>query len=149
MLEQPARVIESSEAGVWVEPVAPSGCGVCAGQGCASRQLAEFFLRRPRRYRVQSSLSLSVGDHVVVGLPDGSLLRSVFLVYGLPLVFMLAGAAIAQLLRPSDAAAVAWALVGGGVAWGLTFITRAGRGVHARPEILRCEQLMASPSKGN
>lgn len=149
MLEQPARVIESSEAGIWVEPVAPSGCGVCAGQGCASRQLAEFFQRRPRRYRVQSILPLSVGDHVVVGLPDGSLLRSVFLFYGLPLVFILAGAVIAQLWRPGDAAAVSGALVGGCVAWGLMFITRTGRGVHARPEILRCEQLIAIPSKGN
>lgn len=149
MLEQPARVIESSEAGIWVEPVAPSGCGVCAGQGCASRQLAEFFQRRPRRYRVQSILPLSVGDHVVVGLPDGSLLRSVFLFYGLPLVFILAGAVIAQLWRPGDAAAVSGALVGGCVAWGLMFITRTGRGVHARPEILGCEQLIAIPSKGN
>lgn len=139
MLEQPARVIESSEAGVWVEPVAPSGCGVCAGQGCASRQLAEFFQRRPRRYQVQSSLPLSVGDRVVVGLPDGSLLGSVLLVYGLPLVCILTGAVVAQLWRPGDAAAVLGALVGGGMAWAVTFISRMGRGRHARPEILRCE----------
>lgn len=140
MLEQPARVVESSEAGVWVEPVAPSSCGVCAGQGCASRQLAEFFQRRTRCYQVQSSLPLSVGDHVVVGLPNGSLLRSVFLLYGLPLVLILAGAVIAQLWRPGDAAAVFGALVGGCVAWSLTVFTRMGRGVRARPEILRCEQ---------
>ena len=139
MLEQPARVIESSEAGVWVEPVAPSGCGVCAGQGCASRQLAEFFQRRPRRYQVQSSLALSVGDRVVVGLPEGSLLKSVFLLYGLPLVFILAGAAMAQLWRPGDAAAVTGALVGGTLAWSLRFMTRTGRRMQARPEILRCE----------
>lgn len=139
MLEQPARVIKSSEAGVWVEPVAPSGCGICAGHGCASRQLAEFFQRRPRRYRVQTSLALSVGDRVVVGLPEGSLLRSVFLLYGLPLVFILAGAAMAQLWRPGDAAAVTGALAGGALAWSLRFITRTGRGMQARPEILRCE----------
>lgn len=139
MLEQPARVIESSEAGVWVEPVAPSGCGVCAGQGCASRQLAEFFQRRPRRYQVQTRLALSVGDRVIVGVPEGSVLSSVFLLYGLPLVFVLTGAAMAQLWRPGDAAAVTGALVGGALAWGLRFVTRTGRGMQVRPEILRCE----------
>ena len=137
MLEQPARVIESSEAGVWVEPDAPSGCGVCAGQGCASRQLAEFFQRRPRRYQVQSSFPISMGDHVVVGLPEGSLLRSVFLMYGVPLVLILAGASVAQLWRAGDAAAVSGALLGGCLAWGLTFITQTGRAVTSRPEILR------------
>lgn len=149
MLEQPAHVIECSEAGVWVEPVAPAGCTVCAGQRCASRQLVEFFQRRPRRYRVESALSLSVGDRVVVGLPEGSLLRSVFFVYGLPLIFILTGAGLAQLWRAGDAAGVSGALAGGLTAWGLTFITRTGRGVHARPEILRRERLMANTSKGN
>ena len=149
MLEQPAYVIECSEAGVWVEPATPPGCTVCAGQGCASRQLVELFQHRPRRYRVESTLSLSVGDRVVVGLPEGSLLRSVFFLYGLPLIFILSGAVLAQLLRPGDAAGVSGALVGGLIAWSLTFITRVGRGVHSRPEILRRERLMAYTSKGN
>ena len=137
MLEQPARVIVSSKAEVWVEPDAPSGCGVCAGQGCASRQLAEFFQCRPRRYQVQSSVPLSAGDHVVVGLPEGSLLRSVSLLYGLPLVSILAGASLAQLWRTGDAAAVIGALLGGTLAWGWAFITRTGRGRQTRPQVLR------------
>lgn len=137
MLEQPARVIESSETGIWVEPVAASGCAVCAGQGCASRQLAEFFQHRPRRYRVQSSLPLFVGDHVVVGLPEGSLLRSVFFIYGVPLICILSGAVLAQFLHPGDAAGVSGALVGGLIAWSLMFISRTGRRAQACPEIIR------------
>lgn len=150
MLEQHARVIESSVEGVWVEAVEPSGCGICAGQGCASRQIAELFQRTPRHYRVESRLGLSTGDRVVVGMPDGSLIRSALYLYGLPLVLILAGALFAQAWVPGDAAAVMGALAGGLAAWGLTAFNLAGRGEFYRPMVVRREAIIiANPSRGN
>lgn len=149
MLEQHARVIESSEAGVWVEPVEPSGCGVCAGQGCASRQIAELFQRYPRRYQVESHFDVSAGDRVVIGMPEGSVVRSALSLYGLPLLFILAGALLAQAWSPGDAIAVLGAVLGGLVAWGLTGFNLVGRDTRYRPVVMRREaMIMVNTSKG-
>lgn len=112
MLEQYARVVQSSEQGVWVKPSEPQGCGVCAGQGCASRRIAELFQRVPRQYQVESHVALSAGDHVIVGLPEGSVLRSALILYGMPLILMLAGALLAQLWFAGDVGAVVGAVAG-------------------------------------
>lgn len=117
MLEQSARVVEASGDGVWVEAVEPSGCGTCGGQGCSSRRIAELLQRRPRRFRVDSGFPLVVGERVVVGIEDGSVLRAALRSYGLPLLLMLGGALLAQALWPGDISALAGLLVGGAVGW--------------------------------
>lgn len=147
MLEQHARVIENSAAGVWVEAVEPAGCGICAGQGCATRQLAELFQRSPRRYRVESHLRVSAGDRVIVGVPEGSLTRSALTLYGLPLVLILAGALFGQTLVPGDAAAVMGSVAGGLVAWGLAAFNPAGRGTLPRPAVIRREAMILETNK--
>lgn len=112
MLEQHARVVHSSEQGVWVKASDPPGCGVCAGEGCASRRIAELFQRKPRQYQVESKFPVAVGDDVIVGLPDGSLLRSALYLYGLPLVAVMLGAVLSQWIWANDAGALAGALAG-------------------------------------
>ena len=147
MLEQHARVIENLAAGVWVEAVEPAGCGICAGQGCATRQLAELFQRSPRRYRVESHFRVSAGDRVIVGVPDGSLTRSALTLYGLPLVLILAGALFGQTLVPGDAAAVMGAVAGGLVSWGLATLNSAGHGALPRPAVIRREARILETNK--
>ena len=128
MLEQHARVVQSSGRGIWVEAVEPDGCGVCEGQGCASRRLAELFQRTPRLYPVESSLRLSPGDKVLVGIPEGTLLRSAIYLYGMPLLLILGGTLLLQLWIPGDAGAVAGALTGVFVAGAIiTSISRKHR----------------------
>jgi sigma-E factor negative regulatory protein RseC len=117
MLEQTARVIESSSAGVWVEAVEPSGCGTCGGQGCSTRRLAELLQRRPRRFRVDSALDLTAGERVVIGIAEGSVLRAALRGYGVPLLLMLAGALLAEWFWPGDLSAVAGMLLGGLAGW--------------------------------
>ena len=111
MLEQRARVVQSSEKGILVEAVEP-GCGVCEGQGCASRRIAELFQRTPSLYPIKSSLRLSPGDEVLVGIPEGSLLRSAVYLYGMPLLLILGGALLFQAWLPGDVGSVAGALTG-------------------------------------
>ena len=134
MLEQTAEVIRTASDGVWVQAVEPSGCGTCGGQGCSSRRIAELFQRKPRNFLVDCDLALAPGDRVVVGIADGSVLKSALRAYGLPLALMLAGALLAQVVLPGDGAALAGMLVGG-LAGGL--VARGGRA--ARPVVLRRE----------
>lgn len=117
MLEQSARVVESSSAGVWVEAVEPSGCGTCGGQGCSTRKIAEMLQRRPRQFQVNSDLELLPGERVVIGIAEGSVLRAALRSYGVPLLLMLLGALLAQWFWPGDLAAVGGMLLGGLAGW--------------------------------
>ncbi len=148
MLEQYARVMASSQAGVWVEAVEPPGCNTCGGQGCSSRQIAELFQRGSRRYRVECSLGVSEGDRVIVGVPDGSVIRIALFMYGLPLLLILSGALLANVWFPGDAAAVVGAGIGGLLAWGLTASNLARSGAFYRPVVVRREEIVLA-SKGN
>lgn len=134
MLEQTAEVTRTASDGVWVQAVEPSGCGTCGGQGCSSRRIAELFQRKPRQFLVDCDLALAPGDRVVVGIAQGSVLKSALRAYGLPLGLMLAGALLAQAVQPGDGAALVGMLVGG-VAGGVA--ARGGR--TARPVVLRRE----------
>ena len=134
MLEQTAEVVRTASDGVWVQAVEPSGCGTCGGQGCSSRRIAELFQRKPRNFLVDCDLALAPGDRVVVGIADGSVLKSALRAYGLPLGLMLAGALLAQAIQPGDGSALVGMLVGGAVGW---LAARGGRA--ARPVVLRRE----------
>lgn len=135
MLEQTAEVVHTASDGIWVQAVEPSGCGTCGGQGCSSRRIAELFQRKPRNFRVECDLALAPGDRVVIGIAHGSVLKSAMRAYGLPLVLMLAGALLAQAMRPGDGAALVGMLIGGIVGW------LAARGDRmARPVVLRREE---------
>lgn len=134
MLEQTAQVIKSASDGIWVQAVEPSGCGTCGGQGCSSRCIAELFQRKPRLFLVDCDLSLSPGDRIVVGIANGSVLKSALRVYGLPLGLMLAGALLAQAIQSGDGPALVGMLLGGMVGW---LVARGGRA--ARPVVLRRE----------
>lgn len=136
MLEQTAEVIKTAADGIWVQAVEPSGCGTCGGQGCSSRRIAELFQRKPRLFVVDCDLSLAPGDRVVVGIARGSVLKSAWRVYGLPLILMLAGALLAQAVQPGDGAALVGLLIGGVVGW---LAARGGRS--ARPVVLRREDV--------
>ena len=136
MLEQTAEVIKTAADGIWVRAVEPSGCGTCGGKGCSSRRIAELFQRKPRLFRVDCDLSLSPGDRVVVGIARGSVLKSAWRVYGLPLALMLAGALLAQAIRPGDGAALVGLLLGGVVGW-----LSAHGGQAAHPVVLRREDV--------
>lgn len=134
MLEQTVEVIKTAPDGIWVQAVEPAGCGICAGQGCSSRRIAELFQRKPRLFLVDCDLALAPGDRVVVGIANGSVLISALRAYGVPLVLMLAGALLAQALHPGDGSALVGMLLGGVIGW---LVACGGRSV--RPVVLRRE----------
>jgi positive regulator of sigma E activity len=149
MLEQHARVVKSSAEGVWVEAIAPESCGICAGHGCASRQIVELFQRLPRRYRVESCEGLSVGDRVVVSIPEGSVIRSALYCYGLPLGLILGGAMFARMGVAGDGAAVAGAMFGALTAGCIQAFYRAGHNLQNRLMVRREAVSIVTTRKGN
>lgn len=137
MLEQHARVIQGSGLNVWVEAIEPEGCGVCAGQGCASRRIAELFQRGPRQYQVESQPGLSPGDKVIIGVPDGGVLRGALYLYGMPLILILGGTLFAQIWFPGDIGSVAGAVAGGLLAGMIIRLMPKQRWPNAQPVVMR------------
>lgn len=143
MLEQSVEVIKTAADGIWVQAVEPSGCGTCEGQGCSSRRIAELFQRKPRLFRVDCDLALAPGDRAIVGIANGSVLKSALRAYGQPLALMLGGALLSQAFEPGDRAALLGVVLGGAVAWLLARNTQA-----AHPVVLRREAKIRLLKKG-
>lgn len=136
MLEQTVEVMKTASDGIWVQAVEPSGCGTCAGQGCSSRRIAELFQRKPRLFLVDCDLALSPGDRAVVGIANGSVLKSALRAYGQPLALMLVGALLSQAFEVGDGTALIGVLLGGAAGWLLARNSQA-----ARPVVLRREEM--------
>ncbi len=122
MIEEQARVIAVSDDLAEVVTTRHTACGSCAAKsGCGTSLLAAWFPQRQLTFRLQNRLDARVGDTVIVGLNEGMLQRSSLLLYGLPLIGLLAGAIVGEqlavaLLRPSEL---------GGVLGGLSGLTAA------------------------
>lgn len=98
MIETPARVTRVEGDTAWVTSKAPSSCGACGGKGCGSSLFSRFWHPDEPEYRVDNPIGASMGEMVVVGLPDGALLRAALASYGMPLIFLLAGAVLGNFM---------------------------------------------------
>jgi sigma-E factor negative regulatory protein RseC len=92
MVEEQVVVTSIDEGGVWVEGVQQSACGSCSAKaGCGKHAMSQL----GRKVSLWlPDVDLSVGQQVVVGLPEGAILRSTLALYGIPLVFLLSGAIV-------------------------------------------------------
>lgn len=103
MIEECGRVVAVEADGAWVATLSRSGCGRCAETGGCGRQ-SIFRLFGERQHHVFAraaggeAAGLAPGDPVMIGVPEGLLLRAALLVYLLPLVGLLAGALAGQSL---------------------------------------------------
>lgn len=89
----------------------PSACGSCGDRGhCGKAQAG------PRRFAVTNTIGAHTGDHVVVSVADGAVLKAAVLSYLMPLAFVIGGAAVATAWigegMPAVAGAAAGLLVG-------------------------------------
>ncbi|MBN7798178.1 SoxR reducing system RseC family protein [Parahaliea mediterranea] len=119
MLVESGEVVAVEPGAVWVETLRRSTCNSCTAQkGCGHGLLNRVGAGR-RHYirvlpgRVQPA-QCRVGDTVEIGLPETVILRGSLLVYLLPLLALLAGAALGGALWPQqqDLAALAGAGLG-------------------------------------
>ncbi len=104
MLETRAIVIRLEGAEAIVEARHGGGCGHCSSEGgCGSGKISQLFCTEPRYFRVRNGIDARVGDEVQVSVGEGVLLRSAAILYGLPLLLLLAGG-MAGAQWPGDAA---------------------------------------------
>lgn len=101
MIEENGRVVAVEDGAVWVETVRQTACASCSSRsGCGHHVMDSA--RSGARARVRALTDggrYRVDDQVVVGVPEGLLLRGAVLVYLLPLVLLFAGALLGSQLR--------------------------------------------------
>ena len=133
MIETPARITRVEGDSAWVVSAAPASCGACAGRGCGSSVFARVLHPDEPEYRVDNAIGAQVGEAVVVGLPDGALLGAAVSGYLVPLLLLLAGAALGQQFA-GELGAVAGGLCGLGLA---ALYLKRRRTPVAHPAVLR------------
>ncbi len=96
MLESPARITRTEGDRAWVVSEAPTSCGACGGKGCGSSLFARMLNPREPEIQVDNPIGAAAGDLVVLGLPEGALLRAAWASYVVPLLMLIAGAGLGQ-----------------------------------------------------
>lgn len=99
MLLETGRVVAIEPDGIWVETIRKTTCGSCAAQkGCGHGLLNSISSGRRSLIRAlpgkRHPSECRVDDEVQISIPDEVILRGSFIVYILPLVFMLLGTII-------------------------------------------------------
>lgn len=140
MIEERAQIVSVRGGRVYVRAFGPGSCEKCAqGQGCGGSVLARLIARKQAEVPVDSRIEdPRPGESVVIGIAESALLRASLLIYGAPLLALLAFGAFAHLLlRAHDVLVALFALCG----LGLGLLAARLRGAHAeslpRPLILR------------
>lgn len=109
MLEETGRVTRVDEQGVWVTVLRKSTCSACSNQaGCGQGMMERLGIGQSSSpIHAVTELTLSVGDKVVIGIPEEALVQSAIFVYLLPLLALLAGAGLATQWQWSEPAVIA------------------------------------------
>lgn len=123
-MEMNARVlVVESDRTVWVEALPDTqSCSSCSSSqstqssGCGADNIGRMFTgNTPHHFRVIDPMGCQTGDQVLIEIADGSVLRSAFVVYLLPIGLVFFGAILASHLSPpawSDLAAILGAGMG-------------------------------------
>ena len=119
MLEEHAVVVGVEGDGALLEIVRKAPCGLCGkSRGCGIALWGKLFHHKSV-FKAKNQIGATVGDYVIVGVEENALLRSSAMLYGIPLVALLAGALIAMAFLPEgptgaqkDTYAVIGALIG-------------------------------------
>ena len=119
MLRETGRVVAVEASSVWVETIRKSTCGSCAAnKGCGHGLLERYASGRRGLVRVLAGQRLApsdcrIDDQVIIEIPEEIVLRGSLVVYALPLLVLLAGAALPALAgAPGDGPAMLGAAAG-------------------------------------
>lgn len=99
MIKALAEVIGNAQGFLLVRCQQKSSCGSCASKNhCGTSIVSSAFPSKALDISVPSSAPLELGTLVEIGLEETTILKSAFLVYMLPLLFILVGAFFGQFL---------------------------------------------------
>ena len=102
MIEETGRVVAKDPGYAWVETIRQSACDSCSAKtGCGHSTLAKLG-RNAIHMQAQCDIDVSIGDQVIVGVPEEIMLKSSLLAYLMPLVLMLVAVLVADELWGQD-----------------------------------------------
>lgn len=125
MIEEIATVIAVNDGQVVVKSTIKSSCHSCHQQDeCGSGQVAKAIPHKSLTTTLITKQSLNVGDEVVIGLSESSMLKSAIQVYLWPLIGLILSSAIGQLVFVEqffwhELSALGFALIGGYLGYSL------------------------------
>lgn len=132
MITEQAVVTACSDGKVEVSLQRASACGHCElSRGCGTGAIGRLLGNRRRPLVIDTDQPLKPGDHVLLGLSESALVRASLLVYGLPLVAMIAAGLFAAALGLAEAW-IALISVAGFFA-GFKYASRRSRKLEASP----------------
>ena len=99
MITETATVVSIENNQTWVETQRKSACGQCsASKGCGTSVLSKVIGNKLSKIKAINNIDAQVGDEVVIGLNEQSLLKGAFITYMLPLIFMFIFALVGQVV---------------------------------------------------
>jgi len=134
-----AHVVRVDAGVAWLEPEQTGGCGSCAsasscGAGSGSPGIGTVASRiAARRFPLDNPDGLVVGERVVVGVDERSLLKASLTAYAIPLVTALTAGGIAEGVAGSDL--VTMAAMAAGLGLGLLAARITARRLSARGDL--------------
>lgn len=89
MITENATVVSIENDQTWIETQRKSTCGQCnASKGCGTSVLSKVIGNKLSKMKAVNNINAQVGDEVIVGLNEASLLKGAFVIYMLPLLFL-------------------------------------------------------------
>ncbi|HVI51464.1 MAG TPA: SoxR reducing system RseC family protein [Candidatus Sulfotelmatobacter sp.] len=126
LVEGIARVVSLSEGFALLEPEVSSGCKGCVSAGLCGAMSGGKGSLAARRFTIVNDQGLLVGERVVVGVSETTLVRASWVAYAIPLFGMLSASVTADLWGKNDGLTALAAVAGLGVGL-LVARSRAGR----------------------
>lgn len=104
LVEGIAQVVALEGDMVWLVPESGSSCGGCASAAaCGSKGIGTVASRlEARRFQLANDAGLRIGERVVVGIRQNTLLKASITAYAIPLVTLLTAGTLAQWAAGSD-----------------------------------------------
>ncbi len=96
MATEQGVVLRTDSEAAWVKTVRSSACEGCTAKGsCHSTGAGQEM-----EVKALNPAGAREGDRIVLSFETGSLLKATFLIYVFPIIFLIAGAALGQILAP-------------------------------------------------
>lgn len=122
MIEEQGKVVALQNDWVWVETERKTACGQCSvSKGCGTSVLANVFGKKANSIAVMKTLPVKIGDEVIIGIEENSLVKGSLLIYALPLILLIVFGLLGEVLSgqvlfvKSDAVTAVFAILGLGV----------------------------------
>ncbi|MCV2403920.1 SoxR reducing system RseC family protein [Marinomonas sp. C2222] len=113
MIEETGKVLAVEAGFAEVETIRTSSCNACrARHACGHHAIAKVSSSNQMRMRAIDPLQVSVGQDVVVGIPEDTLLQASLWMYFIPLLGLIIGAVLPSLWGGSSNIAVVLSIVG-------------------------------------